>query len=94
VFLRNILNPVTGKKVRAVMLKSNAADLRVLDRLVETGKLRVVIDTRYPLTDLRSAWQRSQSGRTAGKIVIDVAASEATAERQPSRFQRDNPTVP
>ena len=82
VFLRSIFNPVTGKKVRAVMLKSNAADLRVLDRLVEAGKLRVVIDTRYPLTDLRSAWQRSQSGRTAGKIVIDVAASGATAERQ------------
>lgn len=81
VFLRYILNPVIAKKVRAVMLKSNAADLRVLDRLVEAGKLRVVIDTRYPLTDLRSAWQRSQSGRTAGKIVIDVAASEATAER-------------
>jgi NADPH:quinone reductase-like Zn-dependent oxidoreductase len=74
VFIRSLLNPVTGKKVRAVMLRSNAADLRILDRLVEAGKLRVVIDTRYPLTDLRSAWQRSQSGRTAGKIVIDVGA--------------------
>ncbi len=72
VFIRSLLNPVTGKKVRAVMLRSNAEDLRILDRLVEAGKLRVVIDTRYPLTDLRSAWQRSQSGRTAGKIVIDV----------------------
>lgn len=76
VFLRSFLNPVTGKKVRAVMLKSNAADLGVLDRLVEMGKLRVVIDSRYPLADLPSAWQRSRSGRTAGKIVIDVSAAE------------------
>jgi NADPH:quinone reductase-like Zn-dependent oxidoreductase len=68
-----MLNPIAGKKVHAVMLKSNVADLRVLDQLVEAGKLRVIIDSRYPLTDLRSAWQRSMSGRTVGKIVIDVA---------------------
>ena len=67
-----MFNPITDKKVRAVMLKSSAADLEVLDRLVEAGKLRVVIDSRYPLTDLRAAWERSMTGRTAGKIVIDV----------------------
>jgi NADPH:quinone reductase-like Zn-dependent oxidoreductase len=78
VFLRSMLNPLTGKKVRAVMLKSNAADLAVLDRLVKAGKLRVVIDSRYPHTDLRAAWERSRTGRAAGKIVIDVAASETT----------------
>jgi NADPH:quinone reductase-like Zn-dependent oxidoreductase len=75
VFLRSLMNPLTGKKVRAVMLKSNAVDLRVLDRLVEAGELRVVIDSRYPLTELRAAWKRSMSGRVTGKIVIDVAAS-------------------
>jgi NADPH:quinone reductase-like Zn-dependent oxidoreductase len=75
VFLRSMLNPVTRKKVRAVLLKSNAADLGVLDRLVEAGKLRVVIDSRYPLTDLRAAWERSMSGRTSGKIVIDVSVN-------------------
>jgi NADPH:quinone reductase-like Zn-dependent oxidoreductase len=73
VFLRSALNSVMSKKVRAVMLKSNAADMRVLDRLVDTGKLRVVIDSRYSLSELPKAWQRSMSGRTAGKIVIDVA---------------------
>jgi NADPH:quinone reductase-like Zn-dependent oxidoreductase len=73
VFLREALNPFTGKKVRAVMLKSNAADLRVLDGLAERGKLRVVIDSRFPLADLRKAWERSQSGRAVGKIVVDVA---------------------
>jgi NADPH:quinone reductase-like Zn-dependent oxidoreductase len=78
VFLRSLLNPLTGKKVRAVMLQSSAADLRVLDRLVEAGTLRVAIDSRYPLADLRTAWERSRSGRTVGKIVIDVGAPEPT----------------
>jgi hypothetical protein len=36
----------------------------------------VVIDSRYPLVDLRAAWERSMSGRAAGKIVIDVATAE------------------
>jgi NADPH:quinone reductase-like Zn-dependent oxidoreductase len=72
VFLRSALNALVGKKVRAVMLKPNAADLRFLDSLYEAGKLRVVIDQRFPLTELRAAWERSQSGRAAGKILVDV----------------------
>ena len=72
VFLGSMLNLLPGRKVRAVMLKAKAADLRVLDRLVDAGKLRVVIDSRYPLEDLRAAWERSMSGRVAGKIVIDI----------------------
>lgn len=73
--LRSLLNPLTRKKVRAVMLKTNADDLRILDRLVEAGALRVVVDSRYPLEGLRAAWERSKSGRATGKIVIDVAAA-------------------
>ena len=75
VFLRSVLNPLTSRKVRAVMLKSSGKDLRILDRLVEAGKLRVVIDSVYPLPDLSAAWKRSMTGRTSGKIIIDVAAS-------------------
>jgi NADPH:quinone reductase-like Zn-dependent oxidoreductase len=76
VFLRSFLNPVTSKQVRAVMLRSSASDLGILDRLVDAGKLRVAIDSRYALADLRSAWERSRSGRTVGKIVIDVGELE------------------
>lgn len=72
--LRSLLNPLSARKTRPFRLKSSGADLRALDRLVEEGKLRVVIDSRYPLADLRAAWERSMSGRAVGKIVIDVAA--------------------
>lgn len=71
-FLRSALNIVTSKKVRVVMLKSRAADLRSLDRLVEEGKLRVVVDRRFKLEELAQAWERSIGGRTAGKIVIEL----------------------
>lgn len=70
--LRGLLNAVSRHKVHAVMLKSNAPDLRILDELAATGKLRVVIDQRFPLEQLQAAWQRSISGRAVGKIIITV----------------------
>jgi NADPH:quinone reductase-like Zn-dependent oxidoreductase len=73
VFARSFINFATSRRVRPVMLKSTAADLRVLDRLVDAGKLRVVVDSRFPLAELGKAWERSLTGRAAGKIVIDVA---------------------
>jgi chloroplastic oxoene reductase len=68
----SLLNPLRARKVHAVLLKSNAADLRTLDMLVEAGKLRVVVDSRFPLAELEQAWERSIEGRAAGKIVVEV----------------------
>jgi NADPH:quinone reductase-like Zn-dependent oxidoreductase len=73
VFLRGWLNPVTGRKVRPVLLNPNAADLQALDALAAQGTLRVVVDSRYPLDALGAAWTRSIAGRAVGKIVVDVA---------------------
>lgn len=72
VFGRAMLNPFTSRRVRAVMLKSNAPDLKVLDALYERGVLRATIDSRFPLSKINDAWTRSQSGRAVGKIVIDI----------------------
>ena len=71
--LRGLLNPFTAKTVRMVMLKSNASDLQLLDRLVEQKRLKVIIDSRFPLEKLKEAWERSLSGRASGKIIIEIA---------------------
>lgn len=73
VLLRRAVNLLTKKGVYPVMLQTNAADLALLDRWSEAGKLRVVIDSRFPLAKLGEAWARSISGRAAGKIVIDIS---------------------
>lgn len=73
VMFRSLINVFTGQKVSPVMLKSNAADLIVLDELYRAGKLRVVVGARFPLAELDAAWALSRSGRARGKIVIDVA---------------------
>ena len=72
VLLRQVVNPLTSKGVHAVLLKSRAVDLALLDRWFEAGRLRVVIDSRFPLAKLGEAWAKSITGRSAGKIVIDV----------------------
>jgi NADPH:quinone reductase-like Zn-dependent oxidoreductase len=74
VFARSALNLFSSKQVKPVLLKSRATDLRILDALFEAGKLRVVIDSRHPLDKLAAAWERSISGRAAGKIIVDVAS--------------------
>lgn len=74
VFARGALNITCGKQVFPVLLRSRATDLAILDELYAGGKLRVVVDSRFPLVLLADAWARSKSGRAVGKIVIDVAA--------------------
>ena len=54
------------------MLKTNGYDLRELDALRLKGRLKVAIDSRYPPASLASALQRSMSGQSIGKIVIDM----------------------
>lgn len=71
--LRSLLNVLSARKVKPVMLKGTGGDLRVLDALVSAGRLRVVVDRRYRLEAMQEAWDRSKSGRAAGKIVVDVA---------------------
>jgi NADPH:quinone reductase-like Zn-dependent oxidoreductase len=46
--------------------------LRTLSVLLETGALDV-LDSVYPLADVASAHERSESGHAEGKIVLEVA---------------------
>lgn len=72
VFMRAALNVFTSRRVRAVMLKANATDLMALDAMFEEKMLRAVIDSRFPLSKLADAWERSKSGRAAGKIIVEI----------------------
>lgn len=38
--------------------------------LVEAGKLKPVIDSVFPLSEIRQAYQRGETNRTSGKIVV------------------------
>ncbi|MEH1851125.1 MAG: NAD(P)-dependent alcohol dehydrogenase [Nostoc sp.] len=67
-----------GQKAKFLFEKPNVKDLLFLKELIESGKIRVVIDRTYPLQELAAAHSYSETGRAVGKIalvqpVVDIA---------------------
>ena len=63
-----------GVEAAWVFCKPNAQQLAEINRLIDEGKLKIHIETVLPLTEVKKAHQLSQSGRTRGKIVLQVGA--------------------
>ena len=53
-------------------MKPNQADLLVLKEFCETGKVRPVIDRRFPLSEVSSAVRYVEDGHARGKVVVTV----------------------
>jgi NADPH:quinone reductase-like Zn-dependent oxidoreductase len=51
--------------------------------LIAAGKLRINIDQTYPLAAIAQAQAHNRSGRTRGKVVVDMGASAATPGHSP-----------
>jgi NADPH:quinone reductase-like Zn-dependent oxidoreductase len=60
-------------KVAFVFIEPSSPILRELNALVESNQLIPFIEHRFPLEQIAQAHLQSQSGRTRGKIVIDVS---------------------
>jgi NADPH:quinone reductase-like Zn-dependent oxidoreductase len=62
-----------SKRVRSLMAKPNAADLQYMNTLLESGKVRPVIERCYPLAELADAMRSVESGHARGKVVVGLA---------------------
>ena len=76
IFQAMILGPwisATGsKKMRFLSSHPDQQDLVFLKELIESGKVKPVIDRRYPLSEVAQALTYLQEGHARGKVVITV----------------------
>ena len=63
-----------GVTVSSTQVRSNGPQLAEVGALLDTGTLRVVIDSTYPLAEAWQAHERAAAGHIRGKIVLTVAA--------------------
>jgi NADPH:quinone reductase-like Zn-dependent oxidoreductase len=64
---------VTRQRLTTFVAREDAAHLERLADLVETGQVTPVVDRSYPLVAAADAITHLQSGRTRGKIAIDIS---------------------
>jgi NADPH:quinone reductase-like Zn-dependent oxidoreductase len=62
-----------NRKILTASAAASQKDLSYLKELIEGGKLRSVIDRRYPLSEVPDALRYVYEGHAAGKVIIAVA---------------------
>ncbi|MBL8120246.1 MAG: NAD(P)-dependent alcohol dehydrogenase, partial [Anaerolineae bacterium] len=65
-----------GKRLANLLVRPNAADLAYVAQLIDSGQMKPVIDRMYPLEETAAAIKYYEEGRSRGKVIIQVQASE------------------
>lgn len=63
---------IGSKKMRFLAAKPNTKDLEFIIKLVQDGKVKPIIDRRYPLHETAEAVRYLSDGHALGKVVINV----------------------
>ena len=61
-----------SRKMLSLAAKPNQEDLEFIVKLAEDGKIKPVIDRRYPLDKTAEAMRYLREGHASGKVVINV----------------------
>lgn len=76
VFKAFMLSPFTRQVAGMYLASPNDKDLVFLKELIETGKLRPVIDKTYPLHQTPDAFRYLEESHAQGKVVITIVGEE------------------
>jgi NADPH:quinone reductase-like Zn-dependent oxidoreductase len=63
---------IGAKNMRLMVANLNQKDLLFIRELLESGKIRAIIDKRYPLNETAEALRYVEEGRARGKVIIVV----------------------
>ena len=77
IFQALLLGPLVSlfgsRKLRALASRPNVRELSVIKELVESGKLKPVIDKRFPLASTADAFRYIEDVHAQGKVIIQIA---------------------
>ena len=76
--LGTIMSETGGRKMGGVSAKRNQNDLVFIKELFEAGKVKSVIDKRYPLSEAAEALRYLGAGHARGKVVISMESNNKT----------------
>ena len=78
-FLVSIVQPPSpeaaakhGVQATMISVQPNAEQLRDIAELIDAGRVKVTVETVLPLSETKKAHELSESGRTRGKIVLQI----------------------
>jgi NADPH:quinone reductase-like Zn-dependent oxidoreductase len=62
----------TGKKIRILAVRPNTEDVDFVKELIEAGRVMLIIDKTFPLSEVPEAISYVGDGRSQGKVVITM----------------------
>lgn len=67
-----LLNPFVSEEFVPFLTELNQEDLVLMGELMESGKVKPVIDRRYPLSEVPDAIRYLEEGHARGKVIITM----------------------
>lgn len=71
-FLGPLIRRITSKSIKLLMVQTDSKDLIYITELIESGKIKLVIDKQYSFIETAEALRYLGAGHAKGKIVITV----------------------
>ncbi len=100
-YLVSIVQPPSPAKLAehgisgsAFLVHPDAKQLKEIAGLIDAGKVKPHVSEIFPLADAAKAHEKSQTGRTVGKIVLDVTGEGSTAAAPASPTAKPSPAKP
>jgi NADPH:quinone reductase-like Zn-dependent oxidoreductase len=66
------ISRTTGKKIRILAVRPNTEDVDFVKELIEAGRVMLIIDKAFPLSEVPEAISYVGDGRSQGKVVITM----------------------